>query len=87
MRYVGADDTAQPPLVKITVEPNSQAYIDVILHPDHEEPVLSRPGTCLIVRAMRPGMLAIAVEPSRNGRLDRGNRQHRAADPGRSRLT
>ena len=42
----------------------------MILHPDHEEPVLSRPGTCLIVRAMQPGMLAIEVEPSRtNGSI------------------
>lgn len=39
-RHVGADDTARPPLVKITVEPGSQAYVDLILHPDHEEPVL-----------------------------------------------
>ena len=70
VRYVGADDTAQPPLVRITVEPDSQAYVDVILHPDHEEPVLSHPGTCLIVRAMRPGMLSIEVEPSQtNGSI------------------
>jgi len=70
VRYVGADDSEYPPLVKITVEPDSEAHIDVILHPDHDEPVLSRPGTCLIVRAMMPGMLAIEVEPSRaNGSI------------------
>jgi len=65
VRYVGAEDSAQPPIVKVTAEPNSEAHIDVILHPDNEEPVLSHPGTCLIVRAMMPGMLAIEVEPSR----------------------
>ena len=27
VRYVGADDTVQPPLVKITVEPDSQAFV------------------------------------------------------------
>src|ERR1700678_896166 len=70
VRYVGADDSAQPPLVKITAEPDSEAYVDVILHPDHDEAVLSHPGTCLIVRAMRPGVLAIEVEPSRiNGSI------------------
>lgn len=70
VRYVGADDSEQPPLVKITAEPDSEADVDVILHPDHEEPVLSHPGTCLIVRAMRPGMLAIEVEPGRpNGSI------------------
>ncbi len=65
VRYVGADDSEHPPLVKITAEPDSEVHVDVILHPDHEEPVLSRPGTCLIVRAMMPGTLAIEVEPSR----------------------
>ena len=55
VRYVGADDSAQPPRVKISAEPDSAAYVDVILHPDHEEAVLSQPGTCLIVRAMMPG--------------------------------
>ena len=70
VRYVGADDAAQPPHVKITTEPESKPYIDVILHPDHEEAVLSHPGTSLIVRAMRPGTLAIEVEPSRvNGSI------------------
>ena len=70
VRYVGADDAAQPPLVKITAEPESEPYVDVILHPDHEEAVLSHPGTSLIVRAMRPGTLAIEVEPSRvNGSI------------------
>ena len=70
VRYVGADDSEHPPLVKITAEPDSEAQVDVILHPDHEEPILQRPGTCLIVRAMMPGMLAIEVEPSRtNGSI------------------
>jgi hypothetical protein len=64
VRYVGADDSAQPPIVRITAEPGSDAHVDVILHPDNEEPVLLHPGTCLIVRAMRPGTLAIEVEPS-----------------------
>ena len=70
VRYVGADDSEHPPLVKITAEPDSEAQVDVILHPDHEEPVLSHPGTCLIVRAMMAGTLAIEVEPSRiNGSI------------------
>ena len=70
VRYVGADDSAQPPRVIVSAEPNSAAYVDVILHPDHEEAVLSHPGTCLIVRAMRPGQLAIEVEPSQtNGSI------------------
>ena len=53
VRYVGADNSAQPPRVIVSAEPESAAYVDVILHPDHEEAVLSHPGTCLIVRAMR----------------------------------
>ena len=66
VRYVGADDSEQPPLVRITVEPDSEAHVDVLLHPDHEEGVLTHPGTCLIVRAMMPGTLAVEVEPRNN---------------------
>ena len=70
VRYVGAEDPTQPPLVKVTADPNSEAHIDVILHPDNEEPVLSHPGTCLIVRATMPSILAIEVEPiERNGSI------------------
>jgi hypothetical protein len=67
VRYVGAEDAAQPPRVKVTVDDGSEAHVDLILHPDHEEPVLSHPGTCLIVRAMMPGSLEIEVEPSMRG--------------------
>jgi len=63
VRYVGADDSENPPLVRITVEPGSEAHVDVLLHPDHDEGVLMHPGTCLIVRAMMPGTLAVEVEP------------------------
>jgi hypothetical protein len=66
VRYVGADDSEQPPLVRITVEPDSEAHVDMLLHPDHEEGVLTHPGTCLIVRAMMPGTLAVEVEPRNN---------------------
>jgi hypothetical protein len=66
VRYVGADDSDHPPLVKITVEPGSEAHVDVLLHPDHDEGVLMHPGTCLIVRAMMPGTLAVEVEPTKD---------------------
>ena len=70
VRYVGADDSAQPPIVKVTAEPNSEAHVDVILHPDHEEPVLLASGNMPHCAGDAPGMLAIEVEPSRpNGSI------------------
>ena len=65
VRYIAADDTAQPPQVKVAPEPTSVQHLEVILHPDQEEPVLSCPGACVVVRATMPGQLAVEVWPSR----------------------
>jgi len=70
VRYVGADDQAQPPRVTIAIEPGSEANVGFVLHPDHSEPVLQRPGTSLVVRAASPGLLGVEVEPQKaNGSI------------------
>jgi hypothetical protein len=68
VRYVAAEDPAHPPIVTVTVEPDSREDVEVLLHPDHKEPVLSGPSTSLVIRAIRPGKLGVSVEPrERNG--------------------
>jgi hypothetical protein len=70
VRYVQATDLGNPPLVTVSAENDSQSHVHLVLHPDHSEPVLTQPGACLVVRATKPGSLAIAVEPRQpNGSL------------------
>jgi hypothetical protein len=64
VRYVAAEDVTLPPVVKVSAEPRSDTTVDFFLHPDHGEPVLLRPGTCLVLRATTPTQVAIEVTPS-----------------------
>jgi hypothetical protein len=64
VRYLAATDEPWPPFVKVTPEQSSADQLSFVLHPDHDAALLSRPGTCLVVRAMRPGRLEIEVERS-----------------------
>ena len=86
VRYVGADDSAQPPRVKISAEPELRGLRGCDPAPR------SRRG-----RALTTGNLPdcagdaswsvgdrSGAEP--NQRLNSGHRQHRAVDPGRSRV-
>lgn len=67
VRYVAAEDQLQPPKVKISPDRPSNKGITFFLHPDHKEAVLWQPETCLVVRALAPGQLAVQVIPSHDG--------------------
>ena len=67
VRYAAAKDQAQPPMVKITADPKSGRDVSFILYPDQNEPVLSQPDTCLVVRATATAKLAVQVVPLQKG--------------------
>ena len=68
LRYAKADDEKRPPWIAVSPKPASSSAIAFMLHPDNAEPVLWRPGACLVVRASAPGKLEVAVTPfDRNG--------------------
>ena len=67
VRYAAAEDEAQPPRVMVAADPASNKNISFHLHPDHDEAVLWQPQTCLVVRALAPGKLAVQVVPSQEG--------------------
>jgi hypothetical protein len=65
VRYAAADDDGRPPKVRVSVDPSRDNDILLVLHPDHADATLSRPGSCLVVMATRPGELIVDVTPSR----------------------
>ena len=67
IRYAATEDNDQPPKVMVSADPPSSRHLRFVLHPDHNEAVLWRPDCCLVVRATRPGMLAVRVIPSQEG--------------------
>ena len=67
VRYAAAEDEVQPPKVIVSADPSSIKDVSLLLHPDHNEPVLWQPETCLVVRALAPAKLAIQVVPLRTG--------------------
>jgi hypothetical protein len=67
VRYAAAEDEVQPPKVRISPDPPSNKDISFLLHPDHNEAVLWQPETCLVVRALAPGKLAVQVIPMQEG--------------------
>ena len=67
VRYAAAEDEVQPPKVMVSADPPSNKDVSFLLHPDHNEPVLWQPETCLVVRALAPAKLAIQVVPLRAG--------------------
>jgi hypothetical protein len=67
VRYTAAEDQEQPPRVKLSVDPSSKKDISFVLYPDHNEPILWEPDTCLVVRAAAPGKLAVQVIPMEEG--------------------
>jgi hypothetical protein len=67
VRYASAEDESRPPKVKVSPDPESQDVVSLLLHPDHDEAVLWQPDTCLAVRAMTQGKLAIEVIPLQEG--------------------
>jgi hypothetical protein len=67
VRYSTADDASRPPRVSITVNPKFRKNIELVLSPDHHEAVLWQPGSCLVVRAAKPGELLVEVIPADTG--------------------
>jgi hypothetical protein len=67
IRYAAAEDQEQPPRVKLFVDPPSKKDISFVLYPDHNEPILWEPDTCLVVRATAAGKLAVQVIPMEEG--------------------
>ena len=67
VRYAAAKDKLRPPTVKVSADPASNKNISFFLNPDENEPVLSQPETCLVVRATTAGKLAVQVVPARKG--------------------
>ena len=63
MRYATADDESRPPQVRVLVNPKYQKNLELVLSPDHDDAVLRRPGSCLVVRASKPGQLLVEVVP------------------------
>ncbi len=67
VRYAAAEDTARPPMVRVSPDPAPNKDIGVLLHPDHSVPVLWHPDTCLVVRALAPGKLSVEVVAAQDG--------------------
>jgi hypothetical protein len=66
IRYATADDEAEPPTVRVAIDPSDQSKAMIILHPEAEEAVLHQPGAALAVRAMAPVKLMVEVTPLRD---------------------
>ncbi len=67
VRYTAAEDQEQPPRVKLSADPSSKKDITFVLYPDHNEPILWEPETCLVVRATAAARLAVQVIPMEEG--------------------
>jgi hypothetical protein len=63
VRYATAENESRPPRVKVVVNPKHQKNIELLLSPDHKDPILWQPGSCLVVRASQPGQLFVEVIP------------------------
>lgn len=67
VRYATADDEKRPPKVHVVVNPRHSKNIELILSPEHDDAMLWQPGSCLVVRASRPGQLFVEVIPIEDG--------------------
>lgn len=67
VRYAAAEDQEQPPTVKLSADPSSNGNVSFVLFPDHDEPILWQPETCLVVRTLAAAKLAVHVQPRRKG--------------------
>ena len=64
VRYVSAEDEAEPPTVTIGIEASGAAAGNLILHPDALEPVLWKPGAALVLRATDLVTMTVEVNSS-----------------------
>jgi hypothetical protein len=63
VRYATADHESRPPKINVVVNPKHRNNIELVLSPDHRDAVLWRPGSCLVVRASKPGQIFVEVVP------------------------
>jgi hypothetical protein len=61
VRYATAEQESRPPKINIVVNPKHQKNIELVLSPDHGDAVLWQPGSCLVVRALKPGQIFVEV--------------------------
>ena len=61
VRYATAEHESRPPKIHIVVNPKHQKNIELVLSPDHSDAVLWQPGSCLVVRASKPGQIFVEV--------------------------
>src|SRR5258708_717665 len=61
VRYATAEQESRPPKINIVVNPKHQKNIELVLSPDHRDAVLWQPGSCLVVRASKPGQIFVEV--------------------------
>src|SRR5947209_20272934 len=67
VRYATADDERRPPKVAVVVNPADDKNVELVLNPEHNEAVLWQPGSCLVVRASKPGKLRVEVSALDSG--------------------
>lgn len=64
VRYTGAEDEVRPPKVSVVVNPKHERHIQLVSNPLYPDAVMWQPGSCVVVRAARPGQLFVEVAPS-----------------------
>jgi hypothetical protein len=63
VRYESAADAVSPPTVTVSSETAGEHQVSVITDPDAVYGVLSRPGDCLVLKALQRGVVRIEVAP------------------------
>jgi len=61
IRYDEAADSASPPEIRVTSETAGEHQVAIITDPDAVYGVLSRPGDCLVVKALQRGAIRVEV--------------------------
>ena len=61
IRYVEAEDEHDPPSIRVSIDPVQSRNVELIVHPDHGDGVLRRPGSCLVAKATAPAHILIEV--------------------------
>jgi hypothetical protein len=64
IRFETAEDKISPPKVSVIRDQDAGSDLSFVLHPDHNEAVLWRPGASLVVRATALTRLFIEISPA-----------------------
>ncbi|MGJ4927583.1 hypothetical protein ACQR1I_20240 [Bradyrhizobium sp. HKCCYLS2038] len=65
--YKSAEDATSPPRVMVSPAPGHERRVELVLHPDADEPVLWQPNSSMVVRVEAPATLLVQVLPMRHG--------------------